>query len=67
MFEDNQGAVEMATVPKMRPHTKHFNIKYHFFRKYVEDGTLQVLHIPGDDKMADIFTKPLEESTFQKH
>jgi hypothetical protein len=34
--------MEMVNVPKMRPRTKHLNIKYHFFRKYVEDGTLQV-------------------------
>jgi hypothetical protein len=67
MFEDNQGAVEMANVPKMRPRTKHLNIKYHFFRQYVEDGTLQVVHISGEDQMADVLTKPLEETSFQKH
>jgi hypothetical protein len=31
IFEDNIGAVEMANVPKMRPCTKHLNVKYHFF------------------------------------
>jgi hypothetical protein len=67
MFEDNQGAVEMANVPKMQPSTKHLNIKYHFFRQFVEDGTLQVEHIPGEDQMADVLTKPLEEASFQKH
>jgi hypothetical protein len=67
MFEDNQGAVEMANVPKMRPRTKHLNIKYHFFRQFVEDGILQVEHIPGEDQMADVLTKPLEEASFQKH
>ncbi len=67
MFEDNQGAVEMANVPKMRPRTKHLNIKYHFFRQFVEDGSLQVEHIPGEDQMADVLTKPLEEASFQKH
>jgi hypothetical protein len=48
IFEDNKGAVEMANVPKMCPRTKHLNIKYHFFRKFVEKGISQVLHIPGD-------------------
>jgi hypothetical protein len=67
MFEDNQGAVELANVPKMCPRTKHINIKYHFFRQYVQDRTLQVQHIPGEDQLADIFTKPLDVMTFVKH
>jgi hypothetical protein len=32
-FEDNSGALEMAKTPKMRPRTKHINIKYHHFRE----------------------------------
>jgi hypothetical protein len=67
IFEDNKSTVEMANVPKMRPRTKHLNIKYHFFRQYVEDGTLSILHIPGEHQMADIFTKPLEKESFIKH
>jgi hypothetical protein len=33
VFEDNAGAIEIANVPKMRPRTKHLNIKYHHFRE----------------------------------
>ena len=29
-FEDNNGALEIANVPKMRPRTKHINLVYHF-------------------------------------
>jgi Reverse transcriptase (RNA-dependent DNA polymerase) len=32
-FEDNSGALEMAKTPKLRPRTKHLNIKYHTFVK----------------------------------
>ena len=35
LFEDNSGALELATTPKMRPRTKHINIKYHHFQEYV--------------------------------
>lgn len=59
MFEDNEGAVEMANVLKMRPRLKHLNIKYHFLRRYVEDGMLQVHHITGEHQIANIFTKLL--------
>jgi hypothetical protein len=67
MFEDNQGAVELSNAPKMCPRTKHINIKYHFFRQYVQDGILQVQHTLGEDQLADIFTKPLDVMTFVKH
>ena len=36
VFEDNAGAIEIANVPKMRPRTKHLNIKYHHFREEVK-------------------------------
>jgi hypothetical protein len=67
IFVDNQRAVEMANAPKMHPHTKHVNIKYHFFHQLVTKCILQVLHIAGEDQMADIFTKPLDLSLFIKH
>jgi hypothetical protein len=40
VFEDNAGAIEIANVPKMRPRTKHLNIKYHHFREEVKKGTI---------------------------
>ena len=32
MFEDNKDAKAMATIPKMRPRTKHINGRMHHFR-----------------------------------
>ena len=34
-FEDNTGALELATVPKLRSRTKHINLVYHHFREHV--------------------------------
>lgn len=31
VFEDNSGALEIATVHKTRPRTKHMNVRYHHF------------------------------------
>lgn len=63
-FEDNSGALEMARTPKMRPHTKHINIKYHHFRQAVEDGHVSIEQISTEAQLADIFTKPLGEELF---
>jgi len=66
VFEDNEGAIEIANVPKMRPRTKHLNLKYHHFREEVKKGTISIYHVSTKDQMADIFTKPLEEGQFTK-
>jgi hypothetical protein len=59
VFEDNAGAIEIANVPKMRPKTKHLNIKYHHFREEVKKGTISIYHVGTEDQVADIFTKAL--------
>ena len=32
-FEDNNGAIAIATTENLRPRTKHINIKYHHFKR----------------------------------
>jgi hypothetical protein len=64
LFEDNSGAVELANVPKMRPRTKHINAKYHHFRTFVADKTIQVLKVATLDQLANILTKNLPETLF---
>jgi hypothetical protein len=66
VFEDNAGAIEIANVPKMRPRTKHLNIKYHHFREEVKKGTISIYHTRTEEQIADIFTKPLPEQPFIK-
>jgi hypothetical protein len=67
VFEDNEGAIEIAKVPKMRPRTKHLNIKYHHFREEVKKGNISICHVETKEQTADIFTKPLDEALFKKH
>jgi len=67
VFEDNSGAIEIAKVPKMRPRTKHINIKYHHFRDYVERGEVTVHPIDTKEQPADMLTKPLNERALSKH
>jgi hypothetical protein len=65
-FEDNSGALEMAKTHKMRPRTKHINIKYHHFREAVQNKEISIWAINTTDQIADIFTKPLGEELFLK-
>jgi hypothetical protein len=66
VFEDNNGALEMAKVHKLRPRTKHLNVKYHHFREHVNKGTISLHPIASSQQEADIFTKPLGSELFTK-
>lgn len=59
VFEDNNGALEMAKTPKMRPRTKHIAIKYHHFRTYIQNGDIKIEKIDTAEQEADFLTKPL--------
>ena len=67
VFEDNgAGALEMARTPKMRPRTKHINIKYHHFREAVANKQVTLHSVASADQVADILTKPLSLEAFVK-
>jgi hypothetical protein len=65
IFEDNQGCVELANAPKLRPCTKHLGLKYHHFRSHVARGDIKIIWIDTKHQLADIFTKPLPTVTFE--
>jgi len=66
VFEDNAEAIEVANIPKMRPRTKHLNLKYHHFREEVRKGNISIYHVGTKEQVADIFTKALDEGLFEK-
>jgi hypothetical protein len=67
VFEDNSGAIELATVHKTRPRTKHLNVKYHHFRHHVDSGEIEVVSIKSEEQQADLLTKPLSEELLERH
>jgi hypothetical protein len=66
VFEDNSGALEIATNPKYQPRTKHINNGYYFFQSHVGDS-LSIHAIDTKEQPADMFRKPLPVHTFLKH
>lgn len=65
VFEDNAGALEIASTHKYRPRTKHLNNRLHHFRSYVTSKKIEILKIDTKSQIADIFTKPLDPETFK--
>jgi hypothetical protein len=46
--------------------TKHIEVRYHFLRDNVEKGNIDLIHVPSEKQLADILTKPLDQSTFAR-
>jgi hypothetical protein len=65
VFEDNQGALELAIAPKMRPRTRHIAVKYHHFREHVERGLIKIVYVDTKGQLADMFTKALPFTLLQ--
>lgn len=64
MFEDNEGAITIANIPKVQPRTKHIHIRMHHFRSQVKSGRLKILPVDTSDQLGDTATKPLAEPIF---
>ena len=64
IFEDNNGALELARAPIMRPRTKHIALKYHHFRSFVKFKYVRIEPIDTTEQLTDIFTKPLVAPIF---
>src|ERR1044071_175395 len=63
---DSKSAINIIQNPVQFSKTKHLEIRYHFIRDCYEKGKIEVKHVATANQIADIFTKPLDTSTFQK-
>ncbi|KAL8108755.1 hypothetical protein AgCh_025007 [Apium graveolens] len=64
IFCDNTSSIAITENHVQHPRTKHIDIKYHFIREHVMNGTVELYFVPSEQQLVDIFTKPLDESTF---
>src|SRR5204863_9903527 len=61
---DNRSAIDLTKDAKHHQRTKHIDIAHHFVRERVMDGTLNVIHCPGSEMLADGFTNSLATPSF---
>jgi hypothetical protein len=59
VYEDNQGAIALATNNGYHARTKHIDIRYHFVREKIERGAIQLTYIETANQLADFLTKLL--------
>ena len=65
IYEDNNGAIVVATSPRMTPSSKHIAVKYHWFRQHVGKEFV-IWKIESENQKAYIFTKGLQCQIFAR-
>jgi hypothetical protein len=66
IHEDNVGALTLAGLEprRMTPRSKHYAIKYHWFREHVATRRIQLVKVDTHDQLGDLFTKGLPFPAF---
>ena len=69
IHEDNVGALTLGKMEPRRytPRSKHYAIKYHWFREHVANkaNNIQLVKIDTKNQLGDIFTKGLTQVPFE--
>jgi hypothetical protein len=67
VFEDNQGTIRAAlNAGDNLKRMKHIDIRHHFIRDYLHRGDFTLEYIPTSEQLADLLTKSLGRSLFER-
>lgn len=67
IFCDNQSTCTIANTDVISSQTKHIDVRHHFIRQLLNDGSFTTIWLPTSDMTADILTKPLLSTLFLRH
>ena len=62
---NNNSAIALSKNHVSHQKNKHINTKYHFIKKILNNGEIQVELCESNDQLAHIFTKPLTKNIFE--
>ena len=66
LFEDNLAAISLTGEDAHHKRTKHIDVRYHLLRDSVTQRIVDMEHVPTDEMIADLLTKPLGVYKFDK-
>jgi hypothetical protein len=66
IMEDNKACIAFSLNNTAHERSKHIDIREYWLRDAVLDNTIEMLHVCTEDQIADIFTKYLGPTKFQK-
>nr|GEU97415.1 retrotransposon protein, putative, unclassified [Tanacetum cinerariifolium] len=65
MYYDSKAAIAITYNPVQHSHTKHIDVRYHFIKKKVEKGIVDLFFVGTEYQLADLFNKALPEERFK--
>ena len=57
IYNDNMGTIALSKNPVNHDRAKHIDLRVHFLREHCNAGTVDLVHVPSADNVADGFTK----------
>lgn len=66
ILADNQSAIKVCKNPEYHKRLKHVDIRFHFIRQTIKENIVVLKYISTYEQQADLFTKPLGFTQFQK-
>lgn len=64
---DNKGAIELAQKTGYSARTKHIDVRHHYIRETVDNGYLELKHVPTEEQLADMLTKGLGSTLHERN
>jgi hypothetical protein len=65
-MQDNQSTIATIKDQSSKGRSKHFDVKYKFVNRSLQNGCFQLQYCPTDEMIADVMTKPLARAKFIK-
>ena len=68
IHEDNVGTLILGKLEprRMTPRSKHYAVKYHWFREQIGPRNVELVKIATADQLGDVFTKGLDKISFKR-
>jgi hypothetical protein len=63
---DNKSAIDLIKNQVHHGCSKHICLRYHFVHECAAEGRIEIQFVGTNDQLADILTKPLPKTRFQK-
>ena len=67
LFEDNEGAIQIAKHPISNSNSKHIDVRHHFLREFVDRKEIEIIHVASQYQHAAFLTKALPERELECH
>ena len=64
IHSNNMSSISLLKNIKTHQHIKHIDVRYYWIQEQVAIGQFKIIHKPGNQLLADRFTKSLERIKF---